>query len=232
MLPEIAIGAIVAAIIGAMISLVGLVVAKESKVSDFRQAWIDSLRAEFASFASNLNVLSDSNVLEFDSPKERFDKLKDNTSKLNEAYYRVALRLNVTEESSARVRASMVKLATAVKSPETFSKTDFDREQVEFIAASNLLLKEEWKRVKAGERAYRWTGRMAAATIIVLFAAIAVVLSANLVIYRPSEPAAASPNVLPGAASAMPSPRPPANKRAGSVTPSRKDQNVRVGPVH
>jgi hypothetical protein len=181
MLPEIAIGAIVAAIIGAMISLAGLIVAKESKVSEFRQAWIDSLRGELSSFASNLNALSDANVIEFDDEKERFETLKDHTSALNEAYYSVALRLNVDEAASVSVRSAMVNLAGAVHNPASFVKENFDKDQVEFIRVSNALLKDEWKRVKAGEKVYRDTRRVAVATILSLAVIMIVIIGANLV---------------------------------------------------
>lgn len=181
MLPEIAIGAIVAAIIGAMISLAGLIVAKESKVSEFRQAWIDSLRAELASFASNLNALSDANVIDFDDAKDRFETLKDHTSKLNESYYSVALRLNVDEPSSVGVRSSMVSLARAVNNPAAFVKADFDSEQVEFIRVSNALLKHEWKRVKAGEKVYRVTRWVAVGTIFLLSLIMFVMIGTNLI---------------------------------------------------
>lgn len=47
-LPDAAIGSISAALIGAFIGYLGLVIAKENKVSEFRQAWIDGLRKEVA----------------------------------------------------------------------------------------------------------------------------------------------------------------------------------------
>lgn len=193
MLPEIAIGAIVAAIIGAMISLAGLIVAKESKVSEFRQAWIDSLRGELSSFASNLNALSDANVIEFEDEKERFETLKDHTSALNEAYYSVALRLNVDEPASVSVRSAMVSLAGAVHNPASFVKEHFDADQVEFIRVSNALLKDEWKRVKAGEKVYRYTRWVAVAIIAVLAVAMVVLLSADLISRK--APATPSANV-------------------------------------
>lgn len=184
MLPEIAIGAIIAAIIAAMISLAGLVIAKESKVSEFRQNWIDSLRSELSSFTSHLNALSDINVIEFDNEKERFECSKDSVVKLNEAYYSVALRLNVIEESSALVRNSMVKLSQSVKQPLAFSKADFDEAQIEFISVSNSLLKHEWSRVKAGEAAYRWTLRLAGTILIGFISSMAIIMIANFVAYK------------------------------------------------
>ncbi|MBS3927686.1 MAG: hypothetical protein KGZ65_03740 [Sphingomonadales bacterium] len=49
-----AIGPIIAAIIGAVVTLASLIISKESKLSEFRQAWIDSLRQEIADLLSNI----------------------------------------------------------------------------------------------------------------------------------------------------------------------------------
>jgi len=47
-LPAVAVGAIGTSIIAAMVSLVGLTVSKEQKVSELRQPWIDALRDDLA----------------------------------------------------------------------------------------------------------------------------------------------------------------------------------------
>jgi hypothetical protein len=47
-LPDQAVGAVAAALIAGLISLLGLIISKEQKVSDFRQAWIDALRSDIA----------------------------------------------------------------------------------------------------------------------------------------------------------------------------------------
>lgn len=177
MIPDVAIGAILAAMIGAMISLAGLIVAKESKVSEFRQAWIDSLRSELSSFASNLNALSDADAIDFESDAARFVAIKDQASKLNESYYSIALRLNVDELTSSTLRDSIIRLSLAVKDPMTWAAIDFDAEQRLFIKASNALLKDEWKRVKAGEKAYRWTRELAVAVIVLFSLAIVVIIA-------------------------------------------------------
>ena len=45
-IPDVAIGAVVAALIAAIVSLLGLIISKEQKTSEFRQAWIDALRSD------------------------------------------------------------------------------------------------------------------------------------------------------------------------------------------
>lgn len=185
MIPDVAIGAILAAIIGAMLSLAGLIVAKESKVSEFRQAWIDSLRSELASFASNLNSLADADTIDFESDAKRYDAVKEQTGKLNESYYSIALRLNVDEDSSKAVRDSMLKLSRAIKDPLLAAELDFDAEQGAFIKASNTLLKAEWKRVKAGEKVYQRTRSIAIGVIGVFALAIVVIIAVNFANRKP-----------------------------------------------
>ena len=54
----IAFGAVVAAIITAVISIVSSVIAKESKISELRQYWINDLRTELSQLISLVNKLS------------------------------------------------------------------------------------------------------------------------------------------------------------------------------
>ncbi len=56
-LPREIAGTIIAAVIAAVISLLGLIISKENKVSEFRQAWIDSLREEVAAIITHGHVV-------------------------------------------------------------------------------------------------------------------------------------------------------------------------------
>lgn len=168
MIPDIAIGAIVAAVIGGLISLVGLIISKESKVSEFRQAWIDALRAEFSTYLTNVNAAADAKNLVFSSENERFEKLHPFFSKLNESYFLIALRLNANESQSKKVQECTTKLANLIKSNDQIDQVVFQDAQVNFIKSSNQLLKDEWNRVKNGESVYRNTRRLAALTVVTL----------------------------------------------------------------
>lgn len=46
--PDAAIGAIAAASIAGLLAFLSLIIAKENKTSEFRQAWIDSLRLDLS----------------------------------------------------------------------------------------------------------------------------------------------------------------------------------------
>ena len=56
-IPDVAIGAIAAALIAGLISLLGLIISKEQKTSEFRQAWIDGLRSELSLVIAHANAL-------------------------------------------------------------------------------------------------------------------------------------------------------------------------------
>lgn len=43
---DLSVGAVGAAMIAAFVSFLGLIIGKEQKTSEFRQAWIDALRSE------------------------------------------------------------------------------------------------------------------------------------------------------------------------------------------
>lgn len=167
-IPDIAIGAIFAAIIGALISLVGLIVTKEAKISEFRQGWIDSLRSELSSFMSNVNAVMDTRGLTFDDNNKRFDMVQPYTSKLNEAYYMVAFRLNAGEDASKKLKACMVRILKMVATAGPLDVNAFEQSRIDFINGSNKLLKDEWKRVKRGEPVYRVTRWIAAIAVVVL----------------------------------------------------------------
>lgn len=52
------IGTIVVALISGVFSMVGLIISKEQKLSDFRQAWIDALRDDISAFVSHAIMIS------------------------------------------------------------------------------------------------------------------------------------------------------------------------------
>lgn len=167
MIPDIAIGAIAAAGIGALISLLGLIVSKESKVSEFRQAWIDALRSELSSFMSNVNAVMETRDLTFVDANKRFETLQPYTGKLNESYYMVAFRLNGEEETSKKLKSCMIRILKILLNDGLFNSEEFETQRVNFITLSNCLLKEEWNRVKSGEAVYRGTRWIA--SIVLMF---------------------------------------------------------------
>jgi len=67
-------GAVGVATISGLISITGLVISKEQKLSDFRQAWIDALRDDISHFISHPLMISAYNELVF---RPRAEKLRE-----------------------------------------------------------------------------------------------------------------------------------------------------------
>jgi hypothetical protein len=110
-LPDIAVGATIAALIAGLVSLLGLIISKEQKTSEFRQAWIDSLRAETSAFISHTNALY--GVLNPKSrvgnPREIWKISYEDLIGINVASTSIRLRLNVKERSSLGSRDKVLR---------------------------------------------------------------------------------------------------------------------------
>lgn len=157
MIPDIAIGAVGAAVIGALITLVGLIISKESKVSEFRQAWIDSLRIELSTYLANVTAVADARGIILNDTTERFERLQPYYDKLNSSYYMIAFRLNPQEETSKKIKKIMVELSIIINSTSKIDLEKFEDCRIKLINLSNELLKKEWKVVKQGERVFKAT---------------------------------------------------------------------------
>jgi hypothetical protein len=77
--PDAAIGAIAAALIAGLLTFLGLIVAKENKTSEFRQAWIDSLRLDFAKLISNARAIRGAVAVGFPEKSDLFDAADSRT---------------------------------------------------------------------------------------------------------------------------------------------------------
>lgn len=148
---DISVGAIGAAVIGASISLVSLIITKESKVSEFRQAWIDALRADIAEAIGAVSTV----FLILNGNKH--DGLGDAWKSATTAMARVDLRLNILEEDHRALERLLRETETVVREAEA---GDYDREAAEdlqdrVVVQSRLILKREWDRVRVGEPTFQ-----------------------------------------------------------------------------
>lgn len=170
-LPDAAIGSIIAAMIAGFVFFLGLVISKDQKISEFRQAWIDALRRDASTLIANANVIagfratSGSEV----TPYELFKETNKNYMIINEAEASVTMRLNPNEASSKGVLETMKELEAILD----HSKTNMDYDlltvtQKRLLVQMNEVFKTEWKRVKRGEPIYLAT-KVSVISIIILF---------------------------------------------------------------
>lgn len=153
------IGPVIAAIIAALITFMVAVITKENKVSEFRLEWIETLRTEVSEMLAVFNVLENVFKPTVDSVGPEKDKRIDEFwkeyyqeyVKLDAAVNKVVLMLNPEEHKA---------LIEKVRSIEnSIGKGPSNSAQVSSMLVEDfaVLLKAEWKRVKAGENVFRYT---------------------------------------------------------------------------
>ncbi|RVT95314.1 hypothetical protein EOD42_17170 [Rhodovarius crocodyli] len=162
---SISVGAVGAAVIAGIFSLVGLIITKEQKVSDFRQAWIDELRKCFIFYISNINSISD--IIRSSPGKLDIEKLNSKYVSLNEANVGIKLRINPTEELSKKLLDIMNKFEHLASKNALLTPENIRKLELEFFKCSQEILKFEWKRVKKGELAFIMTKYIAGISVII-----------------------------------------------------------------
>lgn len=161
-----AIGAVVTALIAGAFSFVGLTLSKEQKTSEFRQAWIDGLRVDLATFFAGARAMArvteeNRSVVARGGTNSNLEMTKEQISEIRyqaaETRYRIQLRLNPKEaEHNELLRLMHV----AIEEQNSFFNGSSDMAKT-LRAVDNAaefapqILKTEWERVKKGELAFR-----------------------------------------------------------------------------
>ena len=150
---------LVAGIAGAF-SLLGLLITKEQKVSEFRQAWIDALRADIASLVAHAYQIH-AFVVQPDpwTYAEFWKATRDDYLELNSASMRIKLRINRDECDSRLILQSMSEMEALLSRPSIEPPEKWLERVNKIVDALERdappLLKKEWRRVKRGEPIYR-----------------------------------------------------------------------------
>jgi hypothetical protein len=147
------VGTIVAALIGALAALLGLVISKENKTSEFREKWIDALRSEIASLIGHLCGIEGTARRQPDVDAAWTEAREDIVS-LNRYIALIRLRLNPKEKQSRTIEGLLVEIATMFAG-RPINTQAFDDLERRILAESRALLKYEWRRVRKGERFFR-----------------------------------------------------------------------------
>jgi hypothetical protein len=161
-----AIATIIAALIAAAISFVNLTLTKEQKTSEFRQAWIDALRNDLATFFATAIAFARGNQewqhfgvgAQGGAPLSFTEqKISDLRYQIAETRYRIQLRLNPKEpEHIELLRLMQTAIDRQQSALATQTSTDEVLRAVKLAAEfAPQILKTEWERVKQGELAFR-----------------------------------------------------------------------------
>ena len=81
------------ALIAALVSVLGLIISKESKISEFRQAWIDGLRSDLAKLIGHTAALQAVKLMDVGN-NDRLSLSIAHFLGVNEMSSKIRLRLN------------------------------------------------------------------------------------------------------------------------------------------
>ena len=160
------IATVAAALIAALISFVNLTLSKEQKTSEFRQAWIDAMRSDLATYLSSARALcrtmqearsshtDDQDIQDFKFEKSKISEIRINAA---EALYRVKLRLNKKEADHVelnRLLGVAVDTQNRINIEKGKDYTDALRAIENVSDHAQDILKSQWERVKKGEQSF------------------------------------------------------------------------------
>lgn len=158
-------GVVSAALIAGAIAYAGFVSTKESKVSEFRQNWINSLRDEIAKYISCVDSLiellkKDNNGLMISRSRFMEKKLDHNDlyTDLLKARISILLRINDKEKEPQNFDRNEKFLNLIESIYSNFECGNFDHVYKDInllTAASRNLLKHEWNRARDGEKKFQ-----------------------------------------------------------------------------
>jgi hypothetical protein len=164
-LDQATLSALIAATITGVVSLLGLIVSKEQKISDFRQAWIDALRSEIAAVITHAQSLHGLSIAELTELPDLWKSSREDFVKINNAIMLIKLRLNPDEVESKAILEKLCELELVLVS-FPISLTTLTSIENSIIIHTRNLLKREWVRVKQGELVYK-VARVLAAFVMV-----------------------------------------------------------------
>lgn len=165
-IPDLALGAIIAALITGAVSLLSLIISKESKTSDFRQAWVDALRAETTELISEYRLYSHRRAAGIPSSGDANSLLKIRASQTS-----IRLRMKPSEDlTKAAVKVLDEMDDLLARGDWTVLGSEDVARRLE--ATIQPILKENWERVKSGEPWFQFTRWLVAGVIIIALAVI------------------------------------------------------------
>lgn len=171
---DVSFGAVGAAAIGAIVSLLTLIISKEAKTSEFRQAWIDALRADIAEAISKTSFLL---MILYDRHEGHvITGLNETYSQTSAALARIELRLNLLEDDHIALQGLIREAERMIRAAED---GEYDPERASALSdrtvqQTQVILKKEWDRVRNGETTFQQT--KACALLILIGAAFYVLL--------------------------------------------------------
>jgi hypothetical protein len=163
-------GPAVAALIAGVISFSVTVLSKDQKTSEFRQAWIDGLRNDVAELAGMASATSDIFEELQRANKDASEFIlgrPDDLSKMDGLVFRIRLRLNPAEHQK------IIGLLDFFHDGQAADPKKINSVIMQLVSETQVVLKAEWSRVKAGELSFRVLKLVSLGVVIISVALVA-----------------------------------------------------------
>ncbi|AWB57598.1 hypothetical protein [Colwellia sp. Arc7-D] len=154
---------IVVTIIAAVVSFVGLIIAKDHKISEFRQSWINDFRSDVSELMGCLNNIAAKFMLADKDPATKkvngVNFIESAHELFNEAHrliYKLKLMLNPKKDHE--LISALDAIESMIMSHDKMAETGhFTQVTEKLYLLSHKTLKSEWTRVKKGEVVFQLT---------------------------------------------------------------------------
>ena len=165
------------ALLAGVISLLGLIISKENRVSEFRQEWIDALRAEIASLIGRAYDLNRARVSPSKRPGRPHESDRTDFLHMELALAQIDLLLNPDDEYAKSIFRKAKAIVDELSPGGPVGEEQLTGLVNELRNESKRYLKKEWEVVKKGEPVFQASKYLAfilvSAVIIALFWGIA-----------------------------------------------------------
>jgi len=177
-----AIATLTAAFIAGGVAFLSAVLSKEQKTSEFRYAWLNSVLDDIAKFVGAAESISGAAWPVFKSDgKEKAQSFlaaaEPHIRELLAAYYRARIRLYPREHH--HVLEALESVQVLLLKGDIPDPAKLDPLVRDVVRVSHDALKEEWGRVKKGERTFRLTKYVSLAVFL-----LAVVLGVTFAVFK------------------------------------------------
>lgn len=173
-------GTVMAALIASFVTLVGLIISKENKTSEFQQNWIDELRQDLSGLIGNFEAVvqtyraADKDIEEHGGSLTRtamMDMVRPEILAAETVYVKVLLRLNPVEHNTLIERIEELRQSVIDNTPDEDVAHKLEQN---LVVESQRVLKKEWRVVKSGETTFRATKLISGIIVLIMLIVLAV----------------------------------------------------------
>jgi len=155
--------AVLAAVVAGYFGLVGLIVTKDAKTSDLRQAWIDALRLELSQAVSHFEAWTLTNHI---SGSAQILSRAEAVAKFRTSEASIRLRLNPSKALNDPAFKVLDEMAAMIATGNHDTAIAQQKASA-LVIATQPVLKEAWERVKRGESWFQGVKATSIALIVV-----------------------------------------------------------------